>query len=104
MKKILITGACGYVGSKLVPVLLKLNHKIIAIDNQWFGVNLQKHKNLKIIKKDIRNLTSNDMNGVNTIYHLASIANDPMGALDPELTWEISCLGTMRIAELAIKK
>jgi len=103
VKKILITGACGYVGSKLVPVLLKLNHKIIAIDNQWFGVNLQKHKNLKIIKKDIRNLTSNDMNGVNTIYHLASIANDPMGALDPELTWEISCLGTMRIAELAIK-
>ena len=64
---------------------------------------MQKHKNLKIIKKDIRNLTSNDMNGVNTIYHLASIANDPMGALDPELTWEISCLGTMRIAELAIK-
>ena len=103
MNKILITGGCGYVGSVLVPKLLKLNYKVIVLDTQWFGINLKKNKNLTIIKKDIRNISSKDLNGVKTVYHLASIANDPMGALDPELTWEISCLGTMKLLEASLK-
>ena len=103
MSKILITGGCGYVGSVLVPRLLKLNYKVVVVDTQWFGINLKKHKNLKIIKKDIRNISSKDLAGVKIVYHLASIANDPMGALDPELTWEISCLGTMKLLEASLK-
>lgn len=103
MEKILVTGGCGYVGSVLVPKLLSLNHKVIVLDTQWFGINLKKHKNLKIIKKDIRKISYKDLKGVQIIYHLASIANDPMGALDPELTWEISCLGTMKLMESALK-
>ena len=43
-KKILITGGCGYVGSVLVPKLLKLNHQVVVLDTQWFGVNLKKNK------------------------------------------------------------
>ena len=103
MNKILITGGCGYVGSVLVPKLLKLNHKVIVLDTQWFGVNLNKNKNLTIIKKDIRDISYKDLTGVKTIFHLASIANDPMGAIDPELTWEISCLGTMKLLEASLK-
>ena len=52
----------------------------------------------------MRNISSKDLNGVKTVYHLASIANDPMGALDPELTWEISCLGTMKLLEASKNK
>ena len=48
--KILVTGGCGYVGSKLIPNLLKEGHKIINIDTQWFGNYLPKHKNLKKFK------------------------------------------------------
>ena len=103
MNKILITGGCGYVGSVLVPKLLKLNYKVIVLDTQWFGVNLKKNKNLTIIKKDIRDISYKDLTGVKTIFHLASIANDPMGAIDPELTWEISCLGTMKLLEASLK-
>ena len=103
MKNILVTGGCGYVGSVLVPELLKLNYKVKVVDNQWFGLNLKKHPNLSIIKKDIRNINKADLYGVNLIYHLASIANDPMGAINPELTWEISCLGTMKLIEMSIK-
>lgn len=100
--KIFVTGACGYQGSKLVPVSLKNNHKVIALDTQWFGNFLQKHKNLKIIKKNILNIKKNDLSNVDTIIHLASIANDPMGELKKEITWEISCLGTMKLIEKAI--
>ena len=103
MKKILVTGGSGYVGSVLVPKLLKLNFKVIVLDTLWFGVNLKKHKNLKVIKKDVRDISVTDLKGVKIIYHLASIANDPMGALNPELTWEISCLGTMKLLEAALK-
>ena len=97
--KILITGACGYHGSKLVPILLNLNHKIVAVDTQWFGNYLTNHKNLKIIKKNILDLEKQDLKNIDAIIHLASIANDPMGDIKQELTWEISCLATMKLME-----
>lgn len=100
--KILVTGACGYHGSKLVPILLNQNHKIIAVDTQWFGNYLKNHKNLKIIKKNILDLKKQDLKNIDTIIHLASIANDPMGDLKQELTWEISCLATMKLMENAL--
>lgn len=101
--KILITGACGYQGTKIVPILLKKKYKVIAIDTMWFGNRLKKHKNLKIVKKNIIDLDSKDLKGVDIVLHLASIANDPMGDLKQHLTWEYSCLGTMKLADLCLK-
>ena len=101
---ILVTGGCGYVGSILIPKLISDGHKIINIDTQWFGNYLIKHKNLKNIKKNILDISEKDLDGVNIIIHLASIANDPMGDLVQNLTWEYSCIGTMKLMELAIKK
>jgi len=100
--KILVTGACGYQGSKLVPILLNLNHKIVAVDTQWFGNYLKNHKNLKIIKKNILDLKKQDLKNIDIIIHLASLANDPMGDIKQELTWEISCLATMKLMENAL--
>jgi len=100
--KILVTGACGYQGSKLVPILLNKKHKIIAVDTQWFGNYLKKHKNLIILKKNILDLKKQDLKNVDLIIHLASIANDPMGDIRQGLTWEISCLATMKLIENAI--
>ena len=62
--KILVTGGCGYVGSALVPALLKNNYKVVVVDTQWFGINLKKHKNLKIIKLDIRNIEKFSLKGL----------------------------------------
>ena len=53
---ILITGACGYVGSSLTPYLLSQGHNIRAVDTEWFGNNLDPHPNLEFTKKDIRDL------------------------------------------------
>ncbi|OSQ50087.1 NAD-dependent epimerase/dehydratase family protein [Thalassospira alkalitolerans] len=99
--KILVTGACGYKGTVLVPKLLELGHKVIAIDIMWFGNFLPDHRNLEIRKIDVRNTNEIDLSGVDAIIHLASIANDPCGDLDPKLTWEVSALATMQLADKA---
>ena len=51
----LITGGCGYIGTNLTKYLLNKGHKVIIVDNLWFGNNLKKNKNLKIIKEYVRN-------------------------------------------------
>ena len=55
-----------------------------------------------ILKKNILNLTKRDLRNVNIVIHLASIANDPMGDIKQGITWEISCLATMKLIENAI--
>jgi nucleoside-diphosphate-sugar epimerase len=101
--KILVTGGCGYIGSVLIPKLIKNKHKIICVDNQWFGNFLPKHPNLKNLKMDIRNIDQLSLKGVDTIIHLASIANDPMADLDKNLSWETSALSTFKLMNQAIK-
>ncbi|MBI1175216.1 MAG: NAD-dependent epimerase/dehydratase family protein [Sideroxydans sp.] len=102
--RILVTGACGYKGTVLVPKLLKLGHEVIALDIMWFGNFLEPHPKLKIIQGDVRDIEAIDLSGVDAIIHLSSVANDPCGDLDPKLTWEISALATMQLADKAARK
>lgn len=104
MKTLLVTGACGYKGSVLVPKLLAQNYKVVALDIQWFGNFLPNHPNLTVLKHDIRDVSDINLNGIDAIIHLASVANDPCGDLDPKLTWEISALATMQLADHAVRK
>jgi nucleoside-diphosphate-sugar epimerase len=101
--KILVTGACGYKGSVLVPKLLKIGHDVIAFDIMWFGNFLSPHPRLSTVSGDVRNIGEIDLRGVDAIIHLASVANDPCGDLDPKLTWEISALATMQLADKAAR-
>ena len=102
--KIFVTGACGYKGTVLVPKLLAAGHEVIAFDIMWFGNFLQPHPKLKVVQGDVRNIDAIDLDGVDAIVHLSSVANDPCGDLDPKLTWEISCLATMQLADKAVRK
>jgi nucleoside-diphosphate-sugar epimerase len=100
--RLLVTGGCGYVGSVLVPKLLAAGHDVLVVDTQWFGNYLKPHNNLGIHRMhfgDLRQLPLWD-----AIIHLAAIANDPTGDLNPKLTWETNALWTMRLAELASKE
>ena len=101
--KILVTGGCGYIGTILIKQLLKIGHKVISVDTQWFGNYLPKHKNLKNIKTDIKEIEKVSLKGVNTIIHLASISNDPMAEIDKNLSWETSVLGTEILIRHALK-
>ena len=99
--KIFVTGGCGYKGHVLIPKLLDRDYEVIAFDLQWFGNYLKPHKNLEIIKGDVRDIDNISLSGVDCIIHLSSIANDPCGDLDPKLTWEVSALATMQLADKA---
>jgi nucleoside-diphosphate-sugar epimerase len=101
---IFVTGACGYKGTVLVPKLIEKGHKVTAFDIQWFGNFLRPHPNLTVVQGDIRNIEEVDLDGVDAIVHLSSVANDPCSDLDPKLTWEISCLATMQLADRAFRK
>ena len=100
---ILVTGGCGYLGTILVEKLLAKNFKVVVIDNMWFGNFLKNRKNLKIIKDDFRNIGKYKFKKLNTIIHLANIANDPGAELSPNLSWEINVLGTELLMNYAKK-
>jgi nucleoside-diphosphate-sugar epimerase len=99
--KILVTGGCGYKGHVLIPKLLNHGYDVIAYDTQWFGNFLEPHKQLTVIRGDVRQIDKIPLQGVDTIIHLSSIANDPCGDLNPKLTWEVSALSTMQLADKA---
>jgi nucleoside-diphosphate-sugar epimerase len=101
---ILVTGACGYKGTVLVPKLLAAGHRVVAFDIQWFGNHLQPHANLTVVKGDVVDIDSVPLDGIDAIIHLSSVANDPCSDLDPKLTWEVSCLATMQLADRAKRR
>ena len=106
--KILVTGNNGYIGTVLVDELFKKNYDVIGYDIDYFyDCNLTNkiNKLTKQIKKDIRNITEDDLDGVDIVIHLAGLANDPLGEFDPILTDEINYQSTIKLAELSkIKK
>tara|TARA_B110000027_G_scaffold104926_1_gene111331 strand:- start:17174 stop:18124 length:951 start_codon:yes stop_codon:yes gene_type:complete len=103
MIKVIVTGGCGYKGHILVPKLLDRNYYVKVIDICWFGNHLPQNKNLLVLKKDIRKIDLEDLEGFDIVIHLSSIANDPCGDLNPKLTWEVSALATQQLADLAKK-
>ena len=101
---VFVTGGCGYKGTVLVPKLLERGYKVHVLDAQWFGNFLPTHPNLTITKGDVRDIESINLQSVDTVIHLSSVANDPCGDLDPKLTWEISALATMQLADKAVRQ
>jgi nucleoside-diphosphate-sugar epimerase len=102
--KIFLTGACGYKGTALVPKLLGAGHIVTAFDIMWFGNHLIDSPNLTVVEGDIRDADKLDLSGFDVVVHLSSVANDPCSDLNPLLTWEISCLATMRLADKAARQ
>ncbi len=100
----LVTGGCGYVGTRLTEALLeRTTHDVTVVDTAWFGNYLPTHPRLRVHIADVRALDDLDLHGVDTVFHLAGIANDPSAALNPYASWEVNVLGTMRLVDRAAR-
>lgn len=104
MKNILVTGGCGYTGTLLTRALLEAGHKVTVFDTQWFGNHLEAHPWLTVVKGNIRNVDSIPLDGIETVFHLANIANDPAVDLEPTLSWEVNVLAAMQMADRCVRK
>jgi nucleoside-diphosphate-sugar epimerase len=107
---VLVTGGCGYVGTRLTEALLaRTDHHVTVLDTGWFGNYLEPHPRLTVRVGDVRWLDDGladgrlDLTGVDTIFHLAGIANDPSVELNPQMSWETNVLATMRLVDRAAR-
>ncbi len=101
--RILVTGHQGYIGSVMVPMLLAEGHSVVGFDTDFFNECTfgDPPKVIPGLKKDIRDVTRVDLEGYDAVIHLAALSNDPLGNLNPELTFDINCHATLRLAQAA---
>jgi UDP-glucuronate decarboxylase len=105
MKRILVTGGAGFVGSHLCKRLLEENNKVICLDNFYTGsrdniINLLLNKNFELITHDVQNIISLE---VDEIYNLACPASPPHYQFDPISTTKTSILGAINMLDIARK-
>lgn len=101
--RVLVTGSQGYIGTVLSPMLVSAGHDVIGLDSDLYGQCTFGDLKLKIpfIRKDIRDVEESDLHGFDAIVHLAGLSNDPLGNLNPQLTYQINHIASVRLAELA---
>jgi nucleoside-diphosphate-sugar epimerase len=101
--KVLVTGDRGYIGSVLVPLLLEEGYDVVGFDTEYFTDNLDKEVSYKRITKDIRKIGKKDLEGIDSVIHLAALSNDPMGEVNPNLTIDINLKASRKLARLSKK-
>jgi len=107
MKRVLVTGGAGYIGSVLVRLLLENKYQVRVFDNLMFGgnslIDLFNNDNFDFYKGDIRNEVDlmNALAGIDYVVHLAAIVGDPACAKQPELAKSTNYEGSKLIYNVA---
>jgi nucleoside-diphosphate-sugar epimerase len=101
--RVLVTGHQGYLGTVMVPILQAAGHDVTGLDCGFFAdcVLGPEPKDPPGIRVDLRDVTVNQLTGFDAVIHLAALSNDPLGALAPQITYDINHHASVRLARLA---
>ncbi|KAA9151094.1 SDR family oxidoreductase [Amycolatopsis acidicola] len=101
--RVLLTGHQGYLGTVMAPVLAEAGHEVVGLDSGLFEscVLGPMPADAPGYTVDLRDITHKQVSDVDAVIHLAALSNDPLGALDPELTYDINHRAAVRLARLA---
>src|SRR6266704_1413245 len=100
--KVLLTGHLGYIGSVLGPLLSEHGHDVVGLDTGLFdGCDFGHFDAIPGLRFDIRDVQVEHLTGFDAVLHLAALSNDPLGDLDPRLTYEVNHEASVRLARVA---
>jgi nucleoside-diphosphate-sugar epimerase len=102
--RVLVTGADGFIGSVLTPLLVERGFDVVGLDTGFYRAGLLYHDGRDhpaTLTRDIRTLTASDLDGFEAVVHLAELSNDPLCQHDPKKTYEINHLGSVALAKAA---
>jgi nucleoside-diphosphate-sugar epimerase len=98
--RVLVTGSDGYIGAVLVPRLAQAGHEVVGLDKSLYaGCTFgPEPEPVTTLRMDIRDVAVEDLQGFDAILHLAAISNDPLGNLNPQVTYDVNHLASVRLA------
>lgn len=101
--RVLITGSRGYIGTVMAPMLARAGHDVVGLDTDLYRRSTfgAWQETIPTTVKDVRAVELSDLRGFDAVVHLAALSNDPLGDLNPSLTYDINHLASVRLAELA---
>jgi nucleoside-diphosphate-sugar epimerase len=102
--RVLVTGHNGYIGTVLVPIFLAAGHDVVGLDSYLYaGCSLGPEPGdpCPVVRRDIRDVTAEDLRGYDAVVHLAALSNDPLGDYRPETTYAINLAATASLGEAA---
>lgn len=106
--KVLVTGNNGYIGTVMVPMLQAQGFEVTGLDSDLFRSCVFGDPSvtgpiadIAYLKKDIRDVQLSDLVGFDAVVHLCALSNDPLGNLNPKVTYEINHEASVRLAKLA---
>ena len=109
-RSILVTGGAGFLGSHLVPQLLKLGHSVTVLDNLSNGklenlYGFLDHPNFVFQRGDLldKNMPDQVFNGIDFVIHLAALIDISSSVVDPVQNHKVNVDGTFDMLQAAVK-
>ena len=101
--KVLVTGHLGYIGVEMVPEVRKAGHEVVGLDTGLFDECdfMAPPDEVKNLGVDLRDVTAADLKGIDAVMHMAALSNDPLGDLNPNITYDINQHASVRLARAA---
>lgn len=104
--KVLVTGADGYIGSVLSPLLIERGMDVVGLDCGYYREGWLFNPAVTypaMVSKDLRQIEPADLTGFDAVVHLAELSNDPLGQNDPQVTYAINHKGSVQLIDMARK-